>query len=84
MTDAPIASTAGPAARSSVAERMRRHRQRRRDGLKCYIVQVRLSELDELIRRGLLQPDCRDNPHDVIDAIHQFFDENLSGNPLRP
>jgi hypothetical protein len=57
MTDAPVTPTAEPAARSSVAQRMRLHRQRRRDGLKCYIVQVRLSELDELIRLAACRTD---------------------------
>jgi hypothetical protein len=63
---------------SAVAARMRRYRERLRDGLKCYVVQVRLSEIDELIRRGLLQDDHRDNPREVINAIHRFFDETLS------
>ena len=63
---------------SAVAARMRRYRERLRDGLKCYVVQVRLSEIDELIRRGLLKGDHRDNPREAINAIHRFFDETLS------
>jgi hypothetical protein len=39
--------------RSPAAERMRRHRQRRRDGLRCLTVELRDREIDELIRRGL-------------------------------
>jgi hypothetical protein len=49
--------------------------------LMCFTVELRSSEIDELIRRGLLQHDRRDNPHDVTDAVHRFFDESLSGNP---
>ena len=38
--------------RSAAAERMRRHRQRRRDGLRCLTVEVRESEIDTLVRMG--------------------------------
>jgi hypothetical protein len=62
----------------SVADRMRRHRQRRRNGLSCYTVQLRVSEIDELVRRGILQQERRNNPCEVTDAIHRFFDESLS------
>jgi hypothetical protein len=81
MKDAAVVPTAEPVARSSGAERMRLYRERRRDGLMCFTVELRSSEIDELIRRGLLQHDRRDNRHDVTDAVHRFFDESLSGNP---
>jgi hypothetical protein len=57
MTDTSVAPTTEPMARSSVSERMRRHRQRRRNGFSCYTVQLRRSEVDELVRRGMLQHD---------------------------
>jgi hypothetical protein len=63
---------------STAAERMRRHRRRRRNGLNCYTVQLRFREVDELIRRGILHSDHRNNRHDVIDAIHRFFEGSLS------
>ena len=47
---------------SAAGERMRRHRQRRRDKLRCLIIELRESEIDELIRRGLLPPEGRDDP----------------------
>jgi hypothetical protein len=40
-----------------------------------------MSEIDQLVRKGLLQHDRRENPRDVIDAIHRFFEATLSGNP---
>ena len=43
-----------PAAPSAVAERMRRHRQRRRHGLRCFMIELRETEIDALIRNGLL------------------------------
>ena len=37
---------------SPAAVRMRRHRKRRRDGLRCLTVQLRETEIDMLIYRG--------------------------------
>jgi hypothetical protein len=36
---------------SPAAERMRRHRDRRRDGLRCLTIELRETERDALIRR---------------------------------
>ena len=43
------------------AERMRRHRQRRRDGLRCLIVELRETEIDVLIQKGLLKAEMRND-----------------------
>ena len=34
------------------AERMRRHRQRRRDGLRCLMIELRETEIDVLVAKG--------------------------------
>jgi hypothetical protein len=39
---------------SPAGERMRRHRQRRRDKLPCLLIELRESEIEALIRQGLL------------------------------
>jgi hypothetical protein len=39
---------------SPAAARMRRHRKRRRDGLRCLTVQLRETEIEALIHKGLL------------------------------
>jgi hypothetical protein len=49
-----IPPTTEPAAPSAAAERMRRHRQRRRDGLRCFMIELRETEIDRLIKNGLL------------------------------
>jgi hypothetical protein len=49
-----IPPTTEPATLTGAAERMRRHRQRRRDGLRCLIIELRETEIDALIRNGLL------------------------------
>jgi hypothetical protein len=55
MTTNPPTST--PAPRSAVAERMRRHRERRRDGLRCVTIELRETEIDALVRNGFLKAD---------------------------
>jgi hypothetical protein len=67
--------------RSSAAERMRRHRQRRRDGLRCLTVELRESEIDELIRRGLLKSEMRNDTAEVIDALYTHLDRTLDQTP---
>jgi hypothetical protein len=68
-------------ARSPTAERMRRHRQRRREGLRCLIIELRDSEIDELIRRGLLKSEMRNDTVEVIDALYAHLDRTLDQTP---
>jgi hypothetical protein len=68
-------------ARSPAAERMRRHRQRRRDGLRCLIVELRETEIDELIRRGLLKSEMRNVDTEIIDALYAHLDRTLDQTP---
>ena len=46
-------------ARALAAQRMRLHRDRRRRGLRCLMIQLRETEVDALIRRGLLEQETR-------------------------
>jgi hypothetical protein len=69
--------TTPPNACSAGAQRMRAHRQRRRDGLRCIVVQLRETEIDELIRRKLLQADARNDIYAIRDALHAHFDRTL-------
>jgi hypothetical protein len=62
---------------SPAAERMRRHRERRRDGLRCLIVELRETEVDALIRTGLLNSETRNDTSAVIDALYEFLDSTL-------
>jgi hypothetical protein len=59
------------------AERMRRHRQRRRDGLHCLSVELRETEIDALIRMGLLSGDNRRDHAAIRDALYAFLDNAL-------
>ena len=62
---------------SAAAERMRRHRQRRRDGLRCLIVELRETEVDMLIRKGVLRADSRHDYGSVQSALYAFLDHAL-------
>ena len=64
--------------RSAAAERMRAHRERRRLGLRCVTVQLRATEVTELIRRGLLKEDECNDYLAVRDAVHGHLDRTLS------
>jgi hypothetical protein len=70
-------SSAEPATRTAAAERMRRYRQRRRDGLRCLIIELRETEIDDLIRKGLLKSETRNDPSAVIDALYAHLDNTL-------
>ena len=70
-----IPPTIEPASRSAAAERMRRHRQRRRDGLRCLMIELRETEIDALIRNGLLQN--RDDYNSIQSALYAFLDRAL-------
>ena len=75
MTAIPL--TAEPATRSAAAERMRRHRQRRRDGFRCLMIELRETEIDSLIRKGLLPPGNRHDYGSVQLAFYAFLDRAL-------
>src|SRR5262245_8707933 len=72
-----IPPTTEPAAPSGAAERMRRHRQRRRDGLRCLIIELRETEIDALICKGLLKPETRNDTSAIIDALYAHLDHTL-------
>ena len=71
-------NTPASSALSPAAARMRRHRQRRRKGLRTILVDVRESEIDELIRRGHLAEAERNDRIAVRRAIHRFLDLSLA------
>jgi hypothetical protein len=77
-TNAP---TALPVTRSAAAERMRAHRERRRNGLRCLMIEFRETEIDALIRKGLLKPETRNDMSAIIDALYVFLDHTLGTTP---
>ena len=69
--------TAAPTTRSAAAERMRRHRERRRDGLRCLIVELRETEIDALARNGFLKDNARNNLRSIEMALYEFLEHAL-------
>jgi hypothetical protein len=70
--------TAPPAIRSAAAERMRRHRERRRDGLRCLIIELRETEIDALARNGFLEGDARNDTYSIEMALYEFLERTLA------
>jgi hypothetical protein len=70
-----------PLARSPAVERMRLHRQRQRMGLRCIVIELRATEIDELVRRGLLMEDARNDRVALRRAFYAFLDQSLT--PIR-
>jgi len=67
--------------RSSAAERMRAHRERRRDGLRCLTIELRETEIDSLIRKGMLKTDARNDQHAIRDALYAHLERTLDAVP---
>jgi hypothetical protein len=76
-----VEPTVNSAARSSAAERMRRSRERRRDGTRCLWVELGATEIAALIRRGFLRADARNNKDAVLEALHAHLQQSLDDNP---
>jgi hypothetical protein len=60
------------------AERMRRSRERRREGVRHVGIDIRDTESAELVRRGLLAPSDQDDPAAISGALGRLLDEVLS------
>ena len=70
--------TTPPIACSAAAQRMRAHRDRRRKGLHCFTLEIRRREIDVLVKRGLLEPDARNDPYEVKMALYRHLDKTLT------
>jgi len=70
-----------PPTRSAGAERMRAHRKRRRDGLRCLTIELRETEIDALIQKGLLRPETRNVTYHLQIALYAFLDGTLGAKP---
>jgi hypothetical protein len=71
-------ATTEPTNRSPAAERMRFHRERKKSGMRCVMIELRETEINALIRKGFLEPDARNNRSAIVDAIYAYFDCELT------
>ena len=63
------------------AERMRRHRERRREGMRCLWIELRDTEIDVLVQRGLLSADTRNDQNAIADALYDHLERTLDPLP---
>jgi hypothetical protein len=61
------------------AMRMRATRQRKRQGLRCITLDLRDSEIDQLIELGHLARADRDDKNAVMLALYRFLDGSVLG-----
>jgi hypothetical protein len=71
-------ATVEPINRSPAAERMRLHRERKKNGMRCVIIELRETEIDALIRKGFLKADMRNGTQAIIDALYSYFDHEFT------
>jgi hypothetical protein len=62
---------------SPAAERMRRHRERRRGGSRCLNIELRETEIDALIQKGMLKSDTRNDLRAIKEALYAYLDHTL-------
>jgi hypothetical protein len=73
VTPLPLSTSCSPA-----AERMRRHRQRRRDKYRCLTIELHETEIEALIRKGLLASEMRNDTISIIEALYAYFNGTLT------
>jgi hypothetical protein len=67
-----------PTTRSAAAERMRAHRQRRRDGLRCLTIELRETEIEALIGKKAV---ARNDMDAIRDALYAHLERTLDATP---
>ena len=70
-----------PAVRSPAAERMGLYRLRRQLGSRCLLIEISETEIEGLIRKGLLPAEMRNDVGAVMSALYEHLDRTLA---LRP
>jgi IS30 family transposase len=58
---------------SLAAERMRRHRQRQRNGLRCLVIELHEAEVDVLVQREFLKAEMRNDSSAIIEALYDYL-----------
>jgi hypothetical protein len=63
--------------RSPAAERMRLHRERRRNGMRPLWIELRVKEIDALVMIGLLKVETRNDLNAIREALYEYLDQTL-------
>jgi hypothetical protein len=78
MTDGLEAKVEGL---TPAAMRMRLYRDRRRKKLRCVTIELRETEIEALIRKGILAREMRNDTIAIIKALYAYFDRTLVVTP---
>ena len=62
---------------SPAAERMRLHRELRRNGMRPLWIELRVTEIDALVRIGLLKVETRSDLNAIREALYDYLDQTL-------
>jgi hypothetical protein len=73
----PLTCSAVRPAPSAAARRMRLYRLRRQRKLLCLTIELRVTEVGALIRKGYLSPEIQNDVKAVRNALHSFLDRAL-------
>jgi len=57
---------------------MRIHRHRRKTGLRCLTIELRETEIDALLQKGLLKSDARNDLSAIVEALYAHLDQTLN------
>jgi hypothetical protein len=79
--DAEMVAATAPEVRSAAAERMRLHRERRRQGLRCLMIELHVTEIEALVGMGLLRAEMRDDGEEVSAALYEHLNRTLGAAP---
>ena len=60
---------------------MCRHRERRREGIRCLWIELRDTEIDALVRRSLIKPENRHDQNAIADALYGHLERTLDQLP---
>jgi hypothetical protein len=63
---------------SPAAERMRKYRERKRDGRRCVTLEIFELEIDALVQKGLLGRETRNDPIEIADALYKLIEATLT------
>ena len=81
MTQNPEMVVTTVPARSAAAERMRQHRERRQQGLRCLMIEISETQIEGLIRQGSLPAEWRNESFAVSWAVYDHLDRTLVQRP---
>ncbi len=78
---AEMVGLTAPELRSPAAERMRLHRERRRQGLRCLMIELHVTEIEALVGTGLLKAEMREDSEAVCVALYKHLNRTLGATP---